>query len=166
MPSLINRVPPGLLSLLGIKSLGQNPQFLPDTVQVTLAMERLYVSGFAAREVSSTGAFASPGFKATSLAPNPGELMVLDGICGYSLAALGAGTTLKFKIVIADNASGTPTAVLSETASGTAGEIPSCGSDRLVVVPAGSVLGIHVDQLVVGVNPNVRLEARVIRLAV
>lgn len=45
MPSRINKVPDGLLDLLDLKALGQNPSVFPDTVQPSIDLFPFYAAG-------------------------------------------------------------------------------------------------------------------------
>ena len=98
MPALIQRIPPGLLSFLGLKSTGQNPNVLADTVVPTLNLEHLYLAQDL-RVSSATQNVANAGQSISLAVPN-GEAWRVLGI-GYSADTLTAPATLKVALKIA-----------------------------------------------------------------
>lgn len=64
MPSIINRIPPGLLSMLDIKAQGENPKFLSDTVTPGMEFLPFYELQKYEAQVSSIIATAAVGFSA------------------------------------------------------------------------------------------------------
>lgn len=105
MPSLINRVPPGLLSLLGIKALGQNPSVLADILTPELDVTDLYFAAFSEQAGGTTGAITTAGTAPFSaLTVPPGELWYLDRLAIVSTGALAASTTYRVAAAIYDNA--------------------------------------------------------------
>jgi hypothetical protein len=165
--SPINRSPPGLLSLLGIQTAGQNPHMLSDTVSGSLELLQLYLEGFALPEAAATNAPAAPGFFAVNgplLIPGPGEILVLSGLAATASAAIGAGVTLKYKLALTQNVVGGMFAVYSDTITATAGDIPCTGTDSIIAIPPGFIPGIYVDSIVGGAGPIFALRAKVSRL--
>jgi len=79
MPSLVNRVPQGLLDLLGIKALGLNPAVFPDTLQAVLDLEYFYLN---VDNSYRTGVFsAGPGAASIGLAgPPPGFIWIISDV--------------------------------------------------------------------------------------
>lgn len=165
--SPINRTPPGLLSLLGIQTAGNNPHMLSDTVTPTLEMLRLYLEGFSLPEAAATNAPAAPGFFAVNgplLIPGPGEILVCNGIAATAGAALGVGVTMKYKLAITQNIVGGMFAVFGDTITATTGDIPCTGNGDLIVIPPGFLPGIYVDSIVGGAGPIFALRSKVSRL--
>ena len=102
MPSLIQRIPPGLLSFLGLKSTGQNPNNLSDTVVPVLDLEHLYLAQDL--QVSSNTQNVANAGQSISLAVPNGEAWRVLGF-GYSADTLTATATLKVALKIAPNGS-------------------------------------------------------------
>lgn len=167
MPSLVNRNPPGLLSLLGIKSGGDNPNVLGDSILPVLQVTELYLAGFAQPEAAATNAPAAPGFFAVNgplLIPGPGEILVMSGVAATAQAAIGAGVTIKYKVAITQNIVGGVFEIVSDTITATAGDIPSTGSTDVIIVPPGFTPGVYVDSITGGAGPAFALRALVSRL--
>lgn len=148
MPQLINRVPPGLLSLLDIKSLGQNPIALADQLSPVLELASLYFESIAGRVTGSTPAVNTVGQSeftgaGTRLRPNPGELWIIRRVAVRPLAALGAGTTYNFSFGLIDASLGTPTFV-GTTISGTTGGVPAASAEGLIITAStAGCLWVH-----------------------
>lgn len=167
MPSLINRVPPGLLSLLDIKALGQNPSLLSDTVQPTLDVLNFYARSYGQLVTDFSNIPAAVGFlPVTAFDAGPGEIVICAGVCIIADATLAAGTTVRWRGVVADAATGRLVSTVGERVNAAAGEQLSSGTDELVIVPTGNRLGVMVEQLTLGTGPRARISARIIRLLV
>lgn len=168
MPQLINRVPPGLLSLLGIKSLGQNPSLLADQVAPILELGNFYLGASSQIVGTTTGTVNATGIWAVAaIQPNPGELIICSSLFCSTAANLAAATTIRFVPVVFNVQSGLPISSPSaRLASGTAGERPSSGWEQAVVIAPGQCAGIWVDSITLGTAPDIRVDARVTRLAI
>lgn len=146
MPSLINRVPLGLLGLLGIKALGKNPSFLQDTVQPTVDLSNLYVhSNLELLEaltgnVNAVGVFTSGGVQNLS-----GEFWVFPRVCIRG-ATLGAATTYRLRLGLQDINLGLVVASSPNAASGATGERIYLGWEGPIIVPPGYALTILCEQ--------------------
>lgn len=167
MPQLINRVPPGLLSLLDIKALGQNPSVLSDLVQPTIDLSSFYYRIFSSMITDFTAVPAAVGFQpVTAFDAGPGEILICAGLGCIADSALAAGTTVRWTPVIADQATGRVLSQVAPEASGTAGEQPYTGTDEIVALGPGTRLGVMIESLTLGTGPRARISARVLRLRV
>lgn len=167
MPSPIQRLPPGLLSLLGIQTAGQNPQSLSDIITGTIDLGRLYLEGFALPEAAATNAPAAPGFFLVNgplLLPGPGEILLCNGISATAQAAIGAGVTMSYKLAITQNIVGGVFATFGETITAGAGAIPATGTTDLIFIPPGFSPGIYVDSITGGAGPAFAVRSKVSRL--
>lgn len=167
MPSLINRVPPGLLSLLGIKALGQNPQWLPDSLQPTLELLQLYTSANAQESTYLTPAIGAAGaFVSTTAGPGPGELWLVDRMSVYTNGGLPVGTTLTDVRPIYQNTATNALTFLNGTAaSATVGEQLIIGGQQFVL-PVGCRLGAHVRSLALGTAQQLTVCVRYVPLVI
>jgi len=167
MPSLINRVPPGLLSLLGIKAMGENPVVTTDELRPTIELLNFYVGPNSTRLNGSTGNITGTGlFQVTALAPPTGEIWLVDSCCYRTNAVLAAATTIRGRAVVHDVSLGVPVYADSGTLSGTTGEIPSMGWSRPVIIGPGYGVGIFIDSAVIGTAPTIRFDCKLLRLSI
>lgn len=166
MPSIINRVPPGLLSLLGIQSTGQNPSTLGDTVSPTLDLLPLYIQANSISEGTSA-VISTQGVWQFNIGAGPGEILIVNGLLQYAAGALAAGTTIAFTPIIISTA-GTPFAVapLGPNVRQTAGNSIASGSPDTFFIPPSHNLGLYCTELVLGTAPTVNCYARTLRLRV
>lgn len=152
MPSLINRVPPGLLSLLGIKSLGVNPSLLADMVQPVLELRDLYYGVYAQEAIHTITAPAAPGIHVSNLAgPGPGEIWLVERMSIFPTVVLPAGTTYGNVSPMMYNQG---TAVAHALDSGTlititAGQTGQIGSSRFIL-PTNYRLGAFIGSVTLG----------------
>lgn len=167
MPSLINRVPPGLLSLLGIKAMGENPVVLTDELTPSIELLDFYAGANAIRLNGSTGNITGTGlFQVTALQPPTGEIWLINTCCYRTNAALAAATTIRGRAVVHDVSLGVPVYADSGTLTGTTGEVPSMGWSRPVIVQPGYGVGLFIDSATIGTAPTVRFDALLLRLTV
>jgi hypothetical protein len=167
VPSLINEVPPGLLSLLGIKALGVNPSTLPDVLTPTIELRDLYVSGNGQFVSAQTSAALAVGVTGLASVPNvsPGELWIVDCIAAVTSAVLAAGTTVQYWVGIRDGATGAVYRKCSDTAQGTVGSRPGCGSSGgHFIMPANHSICVWCESLTLGVAPLVNVAFRYLAL--
>lgn len=164
MPSNINSYPPGLLSLLGIKALGQYPSVLPDTVQPTIDLNQFYF-GYGATFVKEDTDTAQPiGQKGFNIGTaGVGELLIItSGALYFSTLAVGTGITIRPEVY--HLATGTRTWA-GEAATAAAGQQLLVGFEN-VVVPPGFRFGYEVTALTGAVVQPCTFGARVLRLVV
>jgi len=165
MPSLINRVPPGLLSLLGIKALGQNPSVLGDLLQAHLDVTSLYLNAFADVTANTTTAFNSPGIQGPSgFTVPPGEMWVVTRAAGYTGANLPAATTVRCRMSVYDTVSQRLQYVGPSTTA-TTGERLSCALDGPVVLTSGEAVQVYCESFT-GTGIAMTVAAKVAKLTV
>jgi len=148
----INRVPPGLLSLLDIKSMGQNPVGLAEDLRAQLDVTSLYVGAVATARQGQTNAFGVPGLFPTatgfSFVAQPGEILILERCVLVAAAVLGAGQSYRVRLAVSDSA-GVMTYV-SPAASGGPGERPATSAERVLILQPGSQLQLWIESSVAG----------------
>lgn len=150
MPQLINRVPPGLLSLLEIKSVGQNLVGLGDTLQATLEMREAYYAAVSQPYQDTTAALGAVGFfGGTISSPPPGEIWVFPTI-GIATNTIPAATSYRVKWAIAQLGSGIALHSGSNLAV-TTGERLFDVDQGPFYVRSGEQLGVFVSGLTLGV---------------
>jgi hypothetical protein len=165
--ALINRVPPGLLSLLDIKALGQNPSELSGVVAPTLDMLDFYLRSYSSLVTDFTAVINAIGFfPVTAFDTQPGEIVVLSGLGVIADSTLAAGTSVSWCPVIADGALGRIIAKIGEPASGTAGQQLTSGTNEIIILPPQTRIGVMVNTVTLGTAPRARFSARVLRLLI
>lgn len=147
MPLPINRVPPGLLSLLDTKSGGVNPLQLSEVLSGSLELLPFYTaanSGLASGNTAATnavGAVAPTASGNNFRVPNS-ELWILSYMAVRSAAVLGAATTVKAALCVYDVALGVVT--WSEAyQTFTTGERVCVGTNRVLVLGPNDGVGVH-----------------------
>lgn len=154
MPSLVNRVPPGLLSLLGIKALGVNPSVLPDELTSTIELLDLYAAAnstigqFPTAVVGAVGLFAGTGGTVPA-----GKLWLVSNVTVVTTATLAAGTTY-VDITPVWYEAGLPRVMTfgQVKAGGTAGQRIAVGSDTPVILPPNASVGLHCGGVTLGTS--------------
>lgn len=165
MPSLVNRVPPGLLSLLGIKALGINPSILPDELQPNLDITSLYAVANSELLGGTTAAVGAPGVSAVSALLVPaGEIWIMNRGALYATANLGAGTTYRIRLAIYDSPNQRIVQV-SPAATAAATERVSTSIDGPIIMVPGEQLVAYCEQFA-GIAQTLRIDAKITRLAV
>jgi hypothetical protein len=96
MPSQINRVPFGFLSLLDSQNMGRNPSVLGDGVQATVEMRPFWVQD-AQRVAHGAASVVSPNESAILTVPQ-NEVWDLLNIGGIASPAINATATLRFAL--------------------------------------------------------------------
>jgi hypothetical protein len=97
----IQRLPTGLLDILGMQSTGDTPHSLEQSVSATLDTTELYLMDRFARRIEQTAVIAAAGTfiaglpTATPLGPQPGEQWMLYGVTVTS-TALAAATNISY----------------------------------------------------------------------
>lgn len=165
MPSLVNRLPVGLLSLLGIKSTGLNPSTLLDEVRPTVDLSQYYLSDTWENTFGLTAAANAPGlWAATAIAPPRGQLWVYDDLVVSVTSNLLAGTTYRVRPIVFDVASSIVMASATTSVTFTAGEQCSIGFGRPVIIRPGETAGAFVEAVTLGTAVALRLSGRLARL--
>lgn len=163
MPSLVNRVPPGLLSLLGIKAGGQNPSILPDVLTPTLELMELYSSANATEAAGTTSAVNLTGlWGIAALQPGPGEIFLVERMTVDLVNVLAAGTTMRVQPCFYQNYPYT----VGLPAEAGPGEVLSVFSQRPFILPAGHRLALFASKVVLGVAAQFRIQARYLALTI
>lgn len=153
MPTPINRVPPGLLSLLDVKSMGANPVQLGDELQGVFQLTELYVNSIAQSRTGFTapvaivGAFlASSGFLFQA---QPGEILVIEKAGIMSNTPLGAGQSYRIRPCVTGSGG---SIVWIGPSSGTSapGEICATYADRPLVLMPGHSLALLTESVTAG----------------
>jgi len=145
MPSVINRVPPGLLSVLDIKAQGENPRFLGDQVTPTLDFWPLYELQKAVPKASAIVG-AAFGLRAELTVPANEYWHVLH--MSGSPSALGAGDSYSIccylfgSLTVGAYFEG-PVGPYVGSAAPVAGELNRCYADRDFWAGPGDLIGVH-----------------------
>jgi hypothetical protein len=166
MPSLVNKVPPGLLALLGIKAGGQNPSILPDTLTPTIELLELYVSGNCTEVNANTSAITNPQLWNASALPQPGagEMFVVERMSIAAAGTLPAATTYRLQPIIYE-----PTGVrhfpVGPAVTATVNERLLSGNDRWFIVPPGYRMGIAALAVTLGTATAFTISARYVPLS-
>lgn len=159
MPSIINRVPTGLLSALDLKARGQNPHLLDDLVSPQIDLWPLYIAGREHAEQVVVAAPAAPwsGWVAALTVPEGEAWYVLRYNVGIDGTGPGAGDTVKF-------APGyysflRPSVLAPPTGRGqmNIGDFVTCTQDEFLtaymrdpplILSSGDILGVQVGRLI------------------
>lgn len=163
--SNINSQPVGLLSLLGIKSLGQNPWVLSNEVASTVDLLQLYIAeraqiyGGATIAVNAVGPYSAP-----QLAPDPGKILLLSQIQARRSSAIAAATSYRVRLVVYDTQTGFHAACSPTFASGTAGEAPCLGWAGPIIVRPSQAVGLWCEQVTLGTAQTWDIRATGIQL--
>lgn len=167
MPSLVNRVPPGLLSLLGIKAGGNNPSVLPDVLTPTLELLELYVAGNAVDGVAATSVITGLGvWGVAAFQPNPGELLYVERMSVSRTAGLAAGTTYTLQPCLYDLNTASKIFAVGPAITATAGLSLLTASERPFIVPPGYRLAAFCSQFVAGTVVSFNVAARYTTLSI
>lgn len=166
MPSLINQVPPGLLSLLGIKALGVNPSILPDELSASLELLPLYLNGNAQEIRFVTAVLNAAGlFFSTAQTVPPGEIWLVEQYSIELTGVVAAATTYRLKPVFY-NVQTFNTYAVGPAASAVAGDRLVTGSEAPFYMAANHRFAVYVEQLTLGTAQTCAVAARVLKLTV
>lgn len=151
MPLPINRVPPGLVSLLDVKNYGMNPVQLADQLSPTLDLGNAYAAANAQVVYGATAGLAAVGtFAPTAAGDNfrvpAGQLWIVEKIAITPQAALGAGNTLTFAVCVYEITNGF-VLYAGRPVSGAVGDRPIGSTDRQLIVPAGQAIGLIIESI-------------------
>lgn len=164
----VNRVPPGLLSLLDMKALGQNPVTLSEQLVPTLDLYENYIASISrVEDGNTTGTVGATGiFPFVVALASPGELVIVSRAVAAPTANLGAATTLTFSIGVYDIPSsqmldsGTPV-------TGTTGGRPLAVAPKFTILAPGQGLAVFCHAWTAGgVAPTIRFSGSIARLRV
>jgi len=146
----IQSSPRGLLGLLQLKNVGQNPELLLDAVQPVLEMRELYISGLLELvAVAATAAAVGPN-NVISVPNN--ETWFIRTVCATT-EVLGAAEAIRVQPAIAYGASLLTTPV-GDLQAAVTGERVRAHSDpaALLIAGPGDVIGFWVAALTGAVN--------------
>ncbi len=164
MPRFLNRVPQGFLSLLDMKSGGENAKELGYVLQTQIDVLDFYLAPIT-NNVSASIASAGVGLLVSALGPAPGEVWLVRQCNAVMNAAIAAGT-IAFSIGFRpQNQAGIFVGLGPESKTGGAGEAPASSSFTPCVLQPGDVLGAWISTWTVGPG-NVRINAQVARLVI
>lgn len=164
MPSVINRVPPGLLSLLDIKAQGENPRFLGDQVTPTFDFWQLYEIEKREPRASAVVGSGTVGLKATIQVPNNEYWHVLQmSSAATSIAAgeIAAFCCYYFGNVMAGAYFEGPVGPYYRTI-GTAGEVPRTYATSPFWAGPGELIGTHHAEMI-GAAVDLQTRALIVR---
>lgn len=165
MPSLINTQPTGLLSVLGIKSVGQNPAVLSDLVQPVVNLDDAYGLGSSSYVQGSIGTLNTIGLNSAFPVVPAGEAWLVHEMGVQSIAVLAAATSYRLAPCVFSQGLNL-NLYTGPMQSFIAGERVLFSTDRKVFVPAGFQLGLAVSALALGTATAILAFARISRLAV
>jgi len=148
VPLPINRVPPGLLSLLDTKSGGVNPLQLADQLTGVIELTNLYALATGQQLLGTTAAVSSIGnFAPVAAGENfralPGELWYVPYINVRMSAALGANEEITGALSIYNTSLGN-LIWTGPTRTFTGGQRASFSTDRPIVIGPNFGIGIEV----------------------
>lgn len=171
MPQQINRVPPGLLSLLGIKSVGQNPALLSELLQPTVELLDLYTEAAIESVTATVGNVNTTGSwnfvtSGTRMRPNPGELWIVRRMTVVPTINLNAGTSYGYIAGVINSTNGGLHGVLGVHASGGPGTRPACGTEVPFIIGPASELTLWVESLTLGIANDFGCNAQITRLQI
>jgi len=148
--ALINRVPVGLLSLLGIRAGGQNPAVLEDQVRPVIDLTALYLASFIERNVDSNNVTVVGAFASNLIVPQ-GEAWYVHRYTIITSAALGAGQAFQIAPAYAFSFAGATRMLQLGPASnlGAVGDSVSAGALGFIA-PPGAALGGIVHRIAAG----------------
>lgn len=166
MPSLINRVPQGLLSLLDMKTQGTNARILGEQLITVLDVVDFYLGP--KREIVSALIAPALGWNSSgSLSPASGEVWLVRGLAAFSNADIAAAATLGIAVgfvPVGGAASFGGIALDDFSGSFATGQrAVSTYQDQFLLQP-GDQLGFY-GAVVTGAPGNVRVNAQIARLA-
>lgn len=149
MPARVQRYPLGLLGLLNIKDYGQGPSLFSDEISAVIDSTAFYL---AAQRVTNAGQALNVNgvgfFAATGVAPQSQQLWQCDYISATPSAALGAATTVTFRLAVS-RANGGGFLALGDDVTGTTGGRPMAWAQNVVLQP-GDALGVWADAWTAG----------------
>lgn len=173
MAQPINRVPPGLTSLLGIKAMGRNPNLLGDELLGTIELGALYGEAGIETITGTTPVANTVGQweftnSGTRPRPGPGELWLVRRVGIQpgtgSTVALPASTSYDVACCTI-NASLGQLVGIGASKAGTAGGFPGVSMENFVLSPV-TALALWVHSLTLGTAVNWTYTAQIVRLTI
>jgi len=148
--ALINRVPAGLLSLLGIRAGGVNPASLSETVQSVIDLTDLYLAGYAERIIAVANIAAVGSFVPVPSVPENEFWIVRE--YGIVSPTLTAGQALLVTPTYVHSIAGVLRhfPVGNPSNLGAAGDVVTASSRAPFVASPGAALGCQVNRLTAG----------------
>lgn len=170
MPSIINRVPSGLLGLLGSKGTGASPQALADYVQPVLELDPYYFATTATHAAITTATLGSvaffPGvaslFGDLPMVVPSGEIWVVHHAAARS-GAMAAATDIRIQLAVIQNGQSTPWVLGNESEAAAGEALGSSFSCPIVMLPLHQI-GVLCTRSVLGTAPSVNIGLLVSRL--
>jgi hypothetical protein len=164
VPQPINRVPPGLLSLLDIKSLGVNPVQLADQMSPVIDLANLYIESISTTRSGVTATVNSTGAKSPatgfSFQPGAGEIFVLTKAAVAGSAQNPSATTYRIQACVYDNALG-PVLEVGNPVEGNAGDWVAASINRPLILTPGQGFGLFVADVTLGTAITFQISAQV-----
>jgi len=166
MSGQINRAPPGLLSLFGIKAMGQNPSQMSDTVLPALDVLKFYSGVYSTMETGAVTGINATGLKSAAnvFEAQPGEQLLVHCLSMSLDAVVAAGGTLGYTPVLVEASSGRIVGVLGPHAEAIAAGSPISGSEDPFIVPPGFRVGMMVEAIGGGITVTARISGLVLHL--
>lgn len=169
MPASIQRVPIGLLDHLGIKSTGDNPSILTDSVIPVVDLTPMYLIN-RWEYINTTTAVAGAVGVVTAAAPADlqvpnGQLWVVQDFSVRS-AAMPAGTTYRLTLCGFNAQTGIPFAFAPIAQTTTVGEAVAINWAGPIIIRPGEALGLFVQALTLGVAQAFFVSGRVAKLTI
>jgi len=96
----IQRLPVGLLDLLGMQSTGDTPHMISGEVVPIVDLINLYLTDRLAGQNAATANVAAVGSLLSTVGPGPGEQWMVYGLTGSSTGALAAATGFTANLTI------------------------------------------------------------------
>lgn len=169
MPASIQRVPIGLLDHLGIKSTGDNPSILTDSVIPTVDLTPMYLIN-RWEYINVTTAVA--GAIGVVTAATPTDLQVPNGqlwiVQDFSVrsAAIPAATSYRLTLVAFNAQTGIPFAFAPLAQTSGVGEAVGINWPGPIVLRPGEACGVFVQALTLGVAQAFFVSGRVAKLTI
>jgi hypothetical protein len=164
VPQNINRVPPGLLSLLDIKSLGVNPVQLADQMSPVIDLANLYLEAVSTARIGLTATVTTVGAKSPatgfSFQPGAGEIFVITKAAVAGSVVNPAATSYRVQACVYDNALG-PVLEVGNPVSGAAGELVAASINRPLILTPGQGFGLFVASVTLGTSITFAISGQV-----
>ena len=151
-PKTIQRLPVGLLDILGMQSTGDTPHLIADEVQPVMDLTDLYLTDRLSRSIAQTAVIAAIGFAVagtvTPLGPAPGEQWMVYGLMTSS-GALAAATQITYVMAVSRTslAAGAQYLTRQQVVANPNIFAEGLTFERPLILRPGDQLGIFVSQL-------------------
>jgi len=167
MPSRIQRVPLGLLDLLGLQSSGQAPTLLPDVLQGVLDIGYLYLWNRREFIRATTNAVSANGFwGAGATAPAVGEMwVVLSGFLAPT-TPLPALTNYQYRPAIGNLTGGDVFWTTDNPIECNPGEDCAHAFSGMPIIMNGQAAGLWADWINIGTATQFDVNLQIARLKV